>query len=212
MVTSPTADQWWSLFNLFVILGVTIGTTVVAFMVISAIKYRHKADKPEPEDTPKPGSFPIDRGKPKLVLMLSLITLTIVSTLIIGTFGAFNFLRTPPEEGMVIEVTGFQWAWKFRYPDGTETIGELVIPVNETIIFHVTSTDVKHKFGIPDFKIAADAIPYMTNVIWIKATSLGAHAIFCYELCGVGHASMYATMRVVSQEQFDQWLTTHSGG
>lgn len=165
-----------------------------------------------PEDAPKPGTFPKERGKPKILLALSLATLILISTLVIGTFNAFDFITTPPEKGIAIDVTGFQWAWRFKHPNGVQTVGELVIPVNETIIFHITSTDVKHKFGISEFKTGADAIPGEHNTIWIKATSTGEYTIRCYELCGVGHALMLAKMRVVTQSEYKQQLANITRG
>ena len=120
---------------------------------------------------------------------------------------------TPPSEGLEITVTAFQWAWGFTYPNGVQTTNNVVVPVNETVIFHVTSSDVKHKFGIPYFKIAADAIPGENNTIWIRSTSTGEYSIRCYELCGIGHAYMTGRLTVVNQTQFSQWLSnvTRSG-
>ena len=79
------------------------------------------------------------------------------------------------------------------------------------VIFNVTSTDVMHDFGLPDFKIKIDAIPGRYNVIWIEVPSLEGHEelvykIHCYELCGIGHTYMMANLTVMSQSAFDQWL------
>jgi cytochrome c oxidase subunit 2 len=210
MALPPTADQWWSLFSYFSTLAIAIGAIVMTFMVVAAVKYRSRQGQPDPPDAPKPGATPKDRGNPKYLLLLSMVTLTIISTLVIGSFSAFSFLVHPPDEGLQIEVTGFQWAWRFTYPNGVQTVGELVVPVNTTVVFNITSTDVKHKFGIPYFKTAADAIPGHTNSIWIVSESTGEYDILCYELCGVGHANMRAKIRVVSQAEFDQWL--HNAG
>jgi len=35
------------------------------------------------------------------------------------------------------------------------------------------------------------------NVIWIEPTEPGTYTIQCYELCGIGHSLMVATLRVV---------------
>jgi cytochrome c oxidase subunit 2 len=206
LVTPPTTEQWWSLFYYFSILGTIIGAIVISFLVTAALKYRYTSGKQDPKDAPKPGTFPKDRGHLKYLFMLSFITLTIISTLVIGSFGAFHLLTTPPDKGLDIEVTGFQWAWGFKYPNGVQTVSQLVIPVNQTIVFHVTSSDVKHKFGIPYFKTSTDAIPGQVGEIWIKATSTGDYDIRCYELCGVGHANMVGTISAVSQSEFNQWL------
>lgn len=211
MVLPPTAEQWWSLFNYFSTLGAIIGAVVLTFLLVATLKYRYRSGKPEPEDAPKPGRFPRDRGNPKYLLVLSLVTLSLISTLVIGTFSAFNVLVTPPEKGLDIEVTGFQWAWSFKYPNGLQKVSELVIPVNQTIIFHVTSTDVKHKFGLPYFKTGTDAIPGHVSIMWIKSPTTGTYDILCYELCGSGHAGMRGVVTVVSPAEFDQWLANETG-
>ena len=206
MAYPPPADQWWGLFYYFSTLGAIIGGIVIAFLVTAAIKYRYKPGKPEPEDAPKPGTFPKDRGHLKYLFVLSFVTLSIISTLVVGSFSAFHVLTTPPDKGLDIEVTGFQWAWGFKYPNGVQTVSNLVIPVNQTIVVQVTSSDVKHKFGVPYFKTSIDAIPGQVGEIWIKATSTGDYDILCYELCGVGHAGMIGKITAVSQSQFNQWL------
>jgi cytochrome c oxidase subunit II len=40
-------------------------------------------------------------------------------------------------------------------------------------------------------------------------TQIGNYEIACAELCGMGHYRMRATVRVVSEEQFEKWLRAH---
>ncbi len=215
---SPWTTQWTSLFSLFTTIAFIVGAVVFGFLIFTIIRYRYRDGVSEPSDTPQPGTFPKDRGKPLLLFALSMTTLTIISTLVIGTFGAFDFLLNPPikapesEDALIIKVVGFQWNWRFRYPNGVETVGELVVPANKVIIFKVTSIDVKHKLGIPDFKIGVDAIPGYDNEIWLQPMKQGEYWIRCYELCGVGHALMAAKMKVVSEAEFESWLQSMSGG
>ena len=68
---------------------------------------------------------------------------------------------------MVIDVTAFQWDWRFGYPDGVTTLGSLTLPGNTTIMFNVTSADVMHNFYLVQFKVSIEAIPGRYNVIWI---------------------------------------------
>jgi cytochrome c oxidase subunit 2 len=35
---------------------------------------------------------------------------------------------------------------------------------------------------------------------------MGDYEVPCAELCGLGHYKMHATLKVVSQEDFDKWL------
>jgi len=40
-----------------------------------------------------------------------------------------------------------------------------------------------------------------------KPTAIGEYEIACAELCGLGHYKMHGMVHVVSQEDFDKWLT-----
>jgi cytochrome c oxidase subunit 2 len=124
-----------------------------------------------------------------------------------------NFQFPPPaSESLVVNVTAFQWNFRFGYPNGATTIGELRVPANKPIIFNVTSIDVMHNFGLPDFKLKIDAIPGRYNTLWITTPSLNGntevtYSIRCYELCGTGHTYMRATLVVMEPATFDQWLS-----
>jgi cytochrome c oxidase subunit II len=126
---------------------------------------------------------------------------------------------------MTIQVTGYQWAWKFQYPgpNYTTSIGELNLPENTIVLFNVTSTDVYHNFYLQEFRTSIDAIPGRYNSIWIKTPPLGGNSVLyyhivCKELCGTGHTYMVAHMNVLSQAAYDQWIAnqtnfqTQSGG
>ena len=59
-----------------------------------------------------------------------------------------------------MDVTGQQWTWTFDYPDsggvGSDT---LYLPVNQRVVFHVTSKDVIHSFWIVQMGVKVDANP-----------------------------------------------------
>ena len=57
-----------------------------------------------------------------------------------------------------------------------------------------------------------DAVPGVTTVLPVTPTKTGVYPVVCTELCGVGHAAMRAQARVVSQEEFDAWLTEQAEG
>jgi cytochrome c oxidase subunit 2 len=38
-------------------------------------------------------------------------------------------------------------------------------------------------------------------------TQIGEYEIACAELCGLGHYKMHGMVHVVSQEDFDKWLS-----
>jgi len=116
--------------------------------------------------------------------------------------------QPPPPGGnaLRIKVTGRQFIWKYRYPNGAYSYEELVVPVNTTVLLDLFSRDVNHSWWIPKLGGKADAIPGYTNHTWFKATRPGVFRGQCAELCGAHHAEMTATVRVVSTEAYQTWV------
>ncbi|MDJ0269182.1 MAG: cytochrome c oxidase subunit II [Aigarchaeota archaeon] len=203
---SPVTAQWQELFNLYLTIGTIVGTFVIALLIYNIIRYRHKPGSPEPADAPTPGKIPAERGTIGAALILTLIVTGILFTITLGTMETVDLIEKPPEKGaMVIKVHGFQWGWKFIYPNGLETVNEVRVPRDEVIIFAVTSDDVFHKFQLIEFKIGVDAIPGKVIWIWIKPADTGEYTIQCFELCGVGHAFMTGRLIVMEPSEFEAW-------
>jgi cytochrome c oxidase subunit 2 len=51
-----------------------------------------------------------------------------------------------------------------------------------------------------------DAVPGITTHYRITPKKQGVYPIVCAELCGIGHATMRSTVRVVSPAAFKKWL------
>ncbi len=187
MAPGPTAEVWYGLFTLYTSAAIIINAVIMSIFVILLLKYR--ASKAAEE------GGQIDAKK--LALVFVVLSAVIFYSLEFYTLSAMDFIETPPEDiDMVIEVQGLQWTWKFIYPNGTESIGTLRIPRGTTVLFKVVSLDVHHKFGIPDLKASIDAVPGQTNYLWVRFDQPGEYVVRCYELCGVGHANMVATIIV----------------
>ncbi len=82
----------------------------------------------------------------------------------------------------------------------------VVVPVNKTIVVQVTGSDVIHAWTIPAFGVKQDAVPGRLAELWFKAEKEGTYFGQCSELCGIAHAYMPITVKVVSQEAYDAWL------
>jgi len=210
---APSADLWYSLFNMYLTAAVILTTAVILMMIVFAVRFRAgDGDDGEPEY--KIGD-PIDRGSPKVALGLIVILGVLFLGLTTSTFGVMEFMEEIPEdepEALHIKVVGFQWGWRFIYPNGKSLVGELRVPSNTPVILEITSQDVFHTFSIPDFKVKKDAIPGRLNYAWFEGKIEGEYTIRCYELCGVGHAEMLATLLVMDPEQYELWYSQFSGG
>lgn len=98
----------------------------------------------------------------------------------------------PPD--LRVHVTAEQYWWRLGYElaDGTrlETANELHLPVDATVEFVLTSTDVIHSFWIPALGGKMDAIPGRTNVLRLNPRKPGEYRGVCAEFCGASHALM----------------------
>ncbi len=83
----------------------------------------------------------------------------------------------------------------------------VVVPVGKVVVMHVTGADVIHSWTIPAFGVKQDAVPGRLAQLWFKAEKEGVYFGQCSELCGKDHAYMPITVKVVSQEAYDEWLT-----
>jgi cytochrome c oxidase subunit 2 len=119
----------------------------------------------------------------------------------------------------VIKVVGQQWSWTFNYTDepvaegrnvyevGTASyIPTLVLPVDETIRFELHSPDVIHSFWITGFLYKEDVIPGRTNMFEVTPNVEGDYFGKCAELCGASHARMLFKVRVVSAQEYEEYL------
>ena len=129
---------------------------------------------------------------------------------------------TAEEDGgpeVTVGVVGFQWNWTFNYTDPDDpsqviasTTGipgqpaEMLLPVDRTIRFVETSNDVIHSFWVPAFLFKRDVIPGLTNQFEVTIREQGTYIGRCAELCGEKHDRMNFQVRVVSGEEFDQFI------
>ena len=86
------------------------------------------------------------------------------------------------------------------------TDNAVVVPVNKTVVVQVTGADVIHAWTIPAFGVKQDAVPGRLAELWFEAEKEGIYFGQCSELCGIAHAYMPITVKVVSQEAYEEWL------
>jgi cytochrome c oxidase subunit II len=136
---------------------------------------------------------------------------------------------------ITLKVTGYQWKWGYDYIKGEgegisfvstlatprdqienrapkgdnyllEVDNEVVVPVGKKIRVITTAADVVHAWWIPAFGAKQDAIPGFLRDIWFKAEQTGTFRGQCVELCGKEHGFMPIVVRVVSQQDYSNWV------
>ncbi len=86
---------------------------------------------------------------------------------------------------------------------------QLVLPAARQVDLRLRAQDVIHGFSVPDMRLKQNAVPGQTIHIHFTPTAPGDYAILCTQLCGSGHYRMAATLRVLSQSDFDAWVARH---
>ncbi|MEI8119949.1 MAG: cytochrome c oxidase subunit II [Actinomycetes bacterium] len=112
-------------------------------------------------------------------------------------------------QAIQVNVTGQQWVWNFDYANGARS-EDLYLPVNKPVVFHITSVDVKHSFWVVQMGIKMDANPGYTTEAAVTPNKIGVFDVRCAELCGLLHAYMQTKVHVVSQADYDAWLSAHA--
>ena len=134
---------------------------------------------------------------------------------------------TIPKADVTIKAIGYQWYWGYEYPDeniifdsymiedkdllpGQPRLlavdNEVIVPVNKVVKVLITANDVLHAWALPAFGVKRDAMPGRVNETWFKADRVGTFYGQCSELCGIKHAFMPITVKVVSEEDYKEWL------
>jgi len=113
---------------------------------------------------------------------------------------------------LVIDAIAQQWLWRFEYPGGrpgdkTFTYGELVVPVDTTVILDITSTDVLHSWWVPALGGQVQATPGDEARTWFKADEVGIYRGSSTIFSGTAYPSMRSSVRVVTVPEYQDYVT-----
>lgn len=114
---------------------------------------------------------------------------------------------TNSKNEMVVEVTGSQWLWSFNYPEQGIQSHVLNLPINRPVLFKIKSVDVNHSFWPVQLGVKVDANAMVTTTVETTPNKLGEIDVKCAELCGLFHAYMETTGEVMTQSDFDAWVS-----
>jgi cytochrome c oxidase subunit II len=164
-----------------------------------------------------------------LEIIWTIVPVIILALIAIPSFRLLFVQLDVPKPDLTLKATGKQWFWSYSYPDNGNfefdstfvadkdlkpgqprllTVdNEMVVPVNKIVHVLVTGADVIHSFTVPSFGIRIDAVPGRLNDTWFKATQEGTYYGQCSELCGTNHAFMPIVVRVVSEADFNTWVS-----
>jgi cytochrome c oxidase subunit 2 len=212
---SANADSIAELYLVVLVIAGVIFFAVTGTLVLFLVRYRKRRGRVASQV----------HGNTQLEIAWTAAAALILVALAVVTFAKLDGIVTPARSGATgalyasidqpppprsdalhIKVTGRQFIWKYKYPNGAYSYEELTVPVNTTVVLDLFSIDVNHSWWIPKLGGKSDAIPGYANHTWFKATRPGVFRGQCAELCGAHHAEMIATVRVVPVETYLTWV------
>lgn len=141
--------------------------------------------------------------------LLELIWTLIPTVLVLGMFWfglkGYMPMRDIPEQGVKVRAVARMWSWTFEYENGKKG-PKLIVPLNKPVILDLISEDVIHALYIPAFRVKEDVVPGRTNRMWFIPQKEGEYDLYCAEYCGMRHAFMLTTVKVLPQAEYDEWF------
>jgi cytochrome c oxidase subunit 2 len=179
--------------NLF---WVTMGITLTVFFITQIalfyfpFKYRYREGKA--------AFFYPDNNK--LEMIWTVVPAIVLAFLVFTGLKVWNrVMSDPPENSEVVELMGYQFAWKCRYPGSDGELGrydfrmidavnqfgmdfrdracfddfsprEIHIPKGKPVLLKIRARDVLHSVYAPHFRLKMDAVPGMPTSFWFVPT------------------------------------------
>ena len=203
--------------NLLLPIIIAISVFVLFLMVYACIRFRASRN-PNPSTT---------THNVTVEILWTLIPCLILIVMAVPSFKILYKQDTIPKADVTVKAIGYQWYWGYEYPDENIIFesymikedelkenqprlltvdNEVVVPVNKVVKVLITANDVLHAWALPSFGVKRDAVPGRINETWFKAEKVGTYYGQCSELCGIQHAFMPITVRVVTDEEYAIWL------
>ena len=204
--------------NLLLPIIIAISVFVLFLMLYACVRFRASAN---PNPSKRTHNVTVE-------ILWTLIPCLILIVMAVPSFKILYKQDTIPKADLTIKAVGYQWYWGYEYPDENiifdsymidekdltadqprllSVDNEVVVPVNKVVKVLITANDVLHAWALPAFGVKRDAVPGRINETWFKAEKVGTYYGQCSELCGIKHAFMPITVKVVSEEDYQEWLS-----
>ena len=119
----------------------------------------------------------------------------------------------PAQAPLEVDVITTDWQWFFIYPQqDIATIDDLVIPQGRVVRLRMTSTSVTNDFFIPQLAPMIDVMPGMQTRDAFSEDGPGNYEGFSADFSGAGFAWMQFSTRVMSGDQFNNWVSSVQAG
>ena len=175
-----------------------IFSIVAAVSVMAVWKFRAKPDD-DSDGPPIHGHTGLEIAWTALPALL-VTAIAIVSAIVLAKDDAAG------ANPLQVDVTAQQFFWSYSYPDYNNKQSDILyLPVNRSVVLHMTAKDVIHSFWVPEFRQKQDVVPGISPTLHITPDRVGTYPVICTELCGVGHALMRSRAVVLKADAFEKW-------
>jgi len=207
-----------------ILIGAAIVFVVFALLVYIALRFRASRN-PEASRTAR---------APLLEFAWTVLPIVIVGAIAVPSLAVLRYEADVPSPELTVKVTGFQWFWRYEYPDHErvafdslmlpaeelepgqprllEVDSRVVVPTGQVIEFLITSGDVVHSFFIPTLGVQMYAIPGRLNRTWVRIDRPGVYYGQCNQICGLDHAFMPIAIEARAPAEFEAWLASTTAG
>jgi cytochrome c oxidase subunit 2 len=225
---SPNADDIRTAYWVAIIVGAVLIVAVHAFLIAALVRFRARRGRSPTRFTAGARAF-VRPAAPLVAVAVGLFVFAIVmmskarDVQATGPEGLgansdlvaqLNGLSIPSGSPVLnINVIGQRWLWRFEYPGGrpgdrTFSYGELTVPVDTTVLLHLTATDVTHRWFIPTLGGQVDALPSQDTTTWFRADEVGTYEGQSTSFSGSSYATMRAWVHVVTPQQYQQFIAS----
>jgi cytochrome c oxidase subunit 2 len=196
----PFQNAFRQLFTQDVTIAAVVFVLVVLVMAGAALLSRRRRRR---------GQDPSRRAKAdRLEIGYVTVLAGIVAFLVFSSFSANAREFPDPQPALRVQVTAFQWCWRFHYVGQPVTVTS---QAGRPVELDVTSVDVIHAFWLPVLDFKMYAYPGHTNTFTTTLTRTGRWIGRCAQLCGLYHYQMDFWVQVVTPAAFDQFLRSKGG-
>ena len=169
-----------------------------------------------------------------LEIIWTVIPAFILAAIAMPSFTLLYMLEEVVDPAITVKVIGHQWYWSYEYSDYVtdkedsiafdsymvqeddlekgqlrllEVDNPVVLPVNTSVRFLITSADVLHCFAVPSLGLKLDAVPGRLNQVGTTIKREGTFYGQCSEICGVNHGFMPIKVQGVSLDGYISWIS-----
>ncbi len=114
---------------------------------------------------------------------------------------------TANAEPLVVQVVSLDWKWLFIYPEqGIATVNELALPIDRSVRFDLTSSNMMNAFYSPTLAGMIYTMPGMQSRLYAVLRRSGDFDGFSANYSGAGFSDMHFRLKGVDESGFAQWL------